>query len=137
MKAFRKVLDSGTPLLFDGAIGTELYKRGMFINRSFEEANVANPSLVLNLHREYRLAGADVLTTNSWGANRLKLKAHNLQDQVRKLNLEAARIAGEVAGGELFVAGSVGPLGGRMEPWGQLNSPRSIQSVSGADQCSG
>lgn len=72
MKDFRDVIATGRPLLFDGAIGTELYKRGMFINRCFEETNVANPSLMRNLHEEYRQVGADVLTTNSWGANRYK-----------------------------------------------------------------
>ncbi len=121
MKAFRSVLDSGTPLLFDGAIGTELYKRGMFINRSFEEANLTNPNLVRGLHKEYGQAGADVLTTNSWGANRYKLKAHSLQDKAAKISFEAARIAREIAGNELYVAGSVGPLGVRMEPWGVLS----------------
>jgi methionine synthase / methylenetetrahydrofolate reductase(NADPH) len=121
MKSFRSIIDDRIPLLFDGAIGTELYKRGMFINRSFEEANLTNSSLVRGLHEEYRKSGADVLTANSWGANRYKLKGHNLQEKVHQINLEAARIAREAAAGELYVAGSVGPLGLRMEPLGTLS----------------
>ncbi len=117
MTAFKEILTGRIPLLFDGAIGTELYNRGIFINRCFEEANLTSRGMVLELHNEYRKAGANVLTTNSWGANRYKLKEHNLQEQVRAINLEAARIAGEAAGDELYVAGSVGPLGVRMEPW--------------------
>jgi methionine synthase / methylenetetrahydrofolate reductase(NADPH) len=120
MRSFHQIIDERVPLLFDGAIGTELYKRGMFINRCFEEANLVNRDLILQLHKEYRQAGAEVLTTNSWGANRFKLKGHNLQEQVARINLEAARIAREIAGSDLYVAGSVGPLGARMEPWGSL-----------------
>jgi len=62
----REVLKLGIPLLFDGAMGTELYKRGVFINRSFEEANLSNRQLIKSIHEDYRDAGADVLTTNSW-----------------------------------------------------------------------
>ncbi len=118
MISFKEIIAGRIPLLFDGAIGTELYNRGVFINRCFEEANLTNRSLLLELYGEYRKAGANVLTTNSWGANRYKLKEHNLQDQVHAINLEAARIAREAAGDELYVAGAVGPLGARMVPWG-------------------
>jgi homocysteine S-methyltransferase len=119
---------TGRSLLFDGAIGTELYKRGLFINRCFEEANLNNRQLILELHRDYREAGAEVLTTNSWGANRYKLRGHNLQEQVVEVNREAARIAREVAGAEAFVAGSVGPLGARMEPWGRVTAAEAFSA---------
>jgi methionine synthase I (cobalamin-dependent)/5,10-methylenetetrahydrofolate reductase len=122
MADFRKALEAGTPLLFDGAMGTELYKRGIFINRCFEEASLANRDIVLALHREYAAAGADVLSTNSWGAGRYKLKGHNLQDRVREINVEAAKLAREAAGGALLVAGSVGPLGARLEPLGPMRA---------------
>ena len=110
------------PLLFDGATGTELYKRGIFINRCFEEANLSDPTMVRDLHREYAEAGAEVLTTNSWGAGYYKLKDHSLQERLREINVAAARIAREVAGDKLFVAGSVGPLGKRMEPYGEITA---------------
>lgn len=105
-------------MLFDGAMGTELYNRGIFINRCFEDANLANGALIKELHTEYLRAGAQVMTTNSWGANHFKLHQHNLQDRVGEINERAAALAREVAGAEAYVAGSVGPLGVRIEPWG-------------------
>jgi homocysteine S-methyltransferase len=128
MKSIRAALEKRTPLLFDGAIGTELYKRGVYINRCFEEANLTNRDLIANLHHDYRKAGAEVLTTNSWGANRFKLGGYNLQDQVSKINHEAARIAREVAGDDLFVAGSIGPIGMRLEPWGKLSAASAFEA---------
>jgi homocysteine S-methyltransferase len=121
MKSIRSILQAKSPILFDGATGTELYKRGIFINRCFEEANISDPTMVRDLHREYAEAGAEVLTTNSWGAGYYKLKGHNLQGKLREINIAAARIAREVAGDRLHVAGSVGPLGKRMEPYGELS----------------
>jgi methionine synthase I (cobalamin-dependent)/5,10-methylenetetrahydrofolate reductase len=118
MKSFKDILADGTPLLFDGAIGTELYNRGIFINRCFDEANLTNPSLITQLHQDYLKAGAQVITTNSWGANRFKLKHHNLQDRVTEINRKAAELAREVASDQAYVSGSVGPLGVRIEPWG-------------------
>lgn len=117
-KTFREALEKRIPLLFDGATGTELYNRGMFINRCFEDANLSSPGLVTELHRDYLKAGAEVLTTNSWGANRFKLQKHNLQDETTQINRRAAELARQVMGDKGFVAGSVGPLGVRIEPWG-------------------
>ena len=105
-------------MLFDGATGTELYNRGIFINRCFEEANLVNQELVRNLHREYAEAGAQILTTNSWGANRLKLAGFNLSERLGEINTQAVKIAKSIATDEMFVAGSVGPLGVRLEPFG-------------------
>lgn len=118
MRSFREVLLSGDSLLFDGAMGTVLYNKGIFINRSFEDANLSNPSLVREIHQEYLQAGAQLLTANSFGANAFKLKEHNLGDKVRQLNRAAAEIARSVAGDRAYVGGSVGPLGVRIEPWG-------------------
>jgi homocysteine S-methyltransferase len=117
-RRFRDVLASGEPLLFDGAMGTVLYNKGLFINRCFEEADLVSPELVREVHREYLAAGAQVLTTNSFGANPIKLAGHNLQDKTGALNRAAAELARSVAGADAFVAGSVGPLGVRIEPWG-------------------
>lgn len=117
-KNFRDALDKRIPLLFDGATGTELYNRGIFINRCFEDANLSSPSLILELHNDYVKAGAEVLTTNSWGANRMKLAKHNLQEETKAINRRAAELAKKAIGGKGYVAGSVGPLGVRMEPWG-------------------
>lgn len=117
-KPFSKVIESQEPLLFDGAMGTELYNKGIFINRCFEDANLSSPALVSDIHSAYVRAGAQVLTTNSWGANRLKLTAHNLHDQLVAINQKAAELARQAIGPDGYVAGSVGPLGVRLEPWG-------------------
>ncbi len=115
---FSALLQTNTKLLMDGATGTELYNRGMFINRCFEEANLSNPELILQLHREYLDAGAQVLSTNSWGANYPKLCKHNFHDRLREMNLQAAQLARKVAQDKAWVAGSVGPLGIQLEPFG-------------------
>ena len=79
MRPFLDTL-SNRPLLFDGAIGSLLYQRGVFLNRSFDETNISNPSLVLAIHRDYLIAGADVIQTNTYGANRVRLELHGLGD---------------------------------------------------------
>ena len=115
-------IESGRALLMDGAMGTELYAKGTFINKCFEELNLTSPALVVEVHLAYLRAGADIISTNSWGGNRFKLSGHNLHDKVREINHKAAEIARNAikAAGrdEIFVAGSVGPLGVRIEPWG-------------------
>lgn len=99
------------PIIFDGAMGTELYNRNHFINVCFEELCVSKPAVVRTIHEEYKNAGADVITTNSFGANRYKLAEYLLADRVRSIAKSAAELARSVAGEEIFVAGSVGPLG--------------------------
>lgn len=106
-------------LVCDGAMGTMLYGKGVFINRCFESLNLTQPHLVREVHREYLDAGADVLETNTFGASRLKLRAFGLGDQVREINSAGARLAREVAGESAYVAGAIGPLGVRIEPWGK------------------
>jgi len=106
-------------LVCDGAMGTMLYGKGVFINRCFESLNIAQPELVRDVHREYLAAGADVIETNTFGASRLKLRAFGLGDQVHALNLAGARLARAAAGDTAYVAGAIGPLGVRIEPWGK------------------
>lgn len=98
-------------LLFDGAMGTLLYQRGIFLNRCFEAINLEQPELVQAIHQEYIEAGATVQTTNTFGANRIRLSAHGFEDQVDAINQAAVRIAREALNGSGFVAGSVGPTG--------------------------
>jgi homocysteine S-methyltransferase len=116
---FKKRL-SQKPLLFDGAMGTLLAARGLPKGHSRNAQNVADPAMVLAVHRDYVKAGAQVLETNTWGANRLKLRAHDWDDSLRDINLRGAELARQAAGKDILVAGSVGPLGALMEPYGQL-----------------
>lgn len=117
-KNFRSVIDQAQPLIMDGALGTELYNRGVFINRCFEDANLSAPQLVKKLHEDYVAAGAGVINTNSWGANFVKLSKHNLHDKVEAINLKAVELAQAASGGKAWVLGSMGPLGVRIEPFG-------------------
>ena len=107
-RPFRENLEDNI-LVFDGAMGTELYARGIFINSCFDELNLSNPGLVREIHQSYRAAGADVLETNTFGANFVKLRGHGLADRLYEINVAGARLAREVAGEDLYVAGSVGP----------------------------
>ncbi len=103
-------------------MGTMLYGKGIFINRCFESLNQTQPALVTDVHGEYLRAGADVIETNTFGANRMKLRSFGLGDQVRDINLAGAKLAREAvkqSGQEAYVAGAIGPLGVRIEPWGK------------------
>jgi len=115
---FRSELDKRV-LVCDGAMGTMLYARGVFVNRSFDELNLTQPDLVAEIHKAYVQAGADVLETNTFGANRVKLAAFGLGDQVRAINIQGAKIARHAARDHAYVAGAIGPLGIRVEPWGR------------------
>src|SRR6187551_879618 len=106
-------------LVCDGAMGTMLYARGIFLNRSFDELNLTQPDLVAEVHQAYVRAGADVLETNTFGANRVKLAAFGLADRVHAINAQGARIARHAARDQVYVAGAIGPLGIRVEPWGR------------------
>ncbi len=106
-------------LVCDGAMGTMLYARGVFINRSFDALNLSQPDLVGDVHRDYLRAGADVIETNTFGANRVKLAAFGLTDQLHEINLLGAQIARAAARDRAWVAGAIGPLGIRIEPFGR------------------
>jgi len=108
-------------VLFDGAIGTELYNKGIFINSCYDELNLSRTKLIKEIHEDYVTAGADVLETNTFGANRLKLQKFGLEDKVYDINFKGAQIAREAAGEDVYVAGSIGPLNERLEPWGPLS----------------
>jgi methionine synthase I (cobalamin-dependent)/5,10-methylenetetrahydrofolate reductase len=106
-------------LVCDGAMGTMLYAKGIFLNRSFDELNVREPDLVSEVHQAYVRAGADVIETNTFGANRIKLGTFGLSDQVHAINLQGAKLARHAAREHVYVAGAIGPLGIRIEPWGK------------------
>jgi len=110
-------------LVCDGAMGTMLYARGVFVNRSFDALNLTSPDLVSEVHREYVRAGADVIETNTFGANRIKLGSFGLADKLHDINLAGARIARQVARDGAYVAGAIGPLSVRIEPWADADLP--------------
>ena len=118
MKPFLEAIDERV-LVCDGAMGTMLYAKGVFINRCFDALNLTEPSRVAEVHKEYVRAGADVLETNTFGANRVKLRGFGLADRLRDINVEGARLARSVSNGQAYVAGAIGPLGVRIEPWGK------------------
>ena len=97
------------PLVFDGAMGTVIYERGVFINACFDELNLTRPDLIKSIHREYIDAGADVILTNTCGANRFKLEKFGLGNKVYDINYAGAKIAREEAGEDIYVLGCVGP----------------------------
>jgi homocysteine S-methyltransferase len=125
---FLELLGDNRPHLFDGAMGTLLYQKGVFINRCYDELNVREPDLIHDIHRSYVKAGAEILETNSFGANRVKLAEYGLDGSVREINARAAQIAKSAAGDRALVAGAIGPLGIRIEPYGamSLDEARSI-----------
>lgn len=118
--SFREALAS-RPILFDGAMGTEIYARGVFINRCYDELNVAQPDIVSDIHAAYRKAGADVLTTNTFGANRYRLSAYGLESRLRDINANGVRLAHAQAKGKAWVAASMGPTGALLAPVGKLS----------------
>jgi homocysteine S-methyltransferase len=114
------------PILADGAMGTVLYARGITINRCYDELNLTDPGLILAIHEEYLQAGAEILETNTFGANRIRLGRHGLAGKVAEINAAGVRIARQAVehlkekqAGEAWVAGALGPLGVRLEPLGK------------------
>ena len=96
-----------------------LYAKGIFLNRSFDELNLTQPDLVAEVHQAYIRAGADVIETNTFGANRIKLGTFGIAERMHAINLQGARIARHAARETAYVAGAIGPLGVRIEPWGK------------------
>src|ERR1700685_788691 len=146
-----------SPVLCDGAMGTLLYSKGVFINRCYDELNLSQPDLIRAVHHEYLQAGAEIIETNTFGANAFRLARHSLADKVRDINKTGARLAREGAKGfvvwgagsvgtvgtnipgarsareadksfDVWVAGSVGPLGARIEPLGKPSFEEARQS---------
>src|ERR1700730_8728584 len=108
-------------MVADGAMGTELYARGVFINRCFDELNVSSPDLVREVHKQYVKAGAEILEANTFGANRMRLAAFGLTEKLQAINQAGVRLAREAAGDAAFVAGAIGRLGVRIEPLGSVS----------------
>jgi len=110
------------PVLCDGAMGTLLYSKGIFINRCYDELNVSQPDLIRGIHHEYLQAGAEVIETNTFGGNAVRLERHGLRDKVHDINFHGERLAKEAAKSfDSWVAGAVGPLGIRIEPLGKMS----------------
>ena len=118
MASLRDLIADGRVHVFDGAMGTMLYTKGFFLNVCYDELSVKQPKLVREVHEEYVRAGAEVLETNTFGANPIKLGSHGLADETEKLNHAAAELARAASGGRAAVVGAIGPLGVRIEPFG-------------------
>jgi methionine synthase / methylenetetrahydrofolate reductase(NADPH) len=125
MHPFIKRIKEG-PLLGDGAMGTYLYTKGVSFSRCFDELNITNPQLVGQVHDDYIAAGSELIETNTFGANRQRLLLHGLDHRVREINMKAARIARdrrEASGRDVYVAGSVGPVGKRVGHYSGVTIP--------------
>jgi methionine synthase / methylenetetrahydrofolate reductase(NADPH) len=120
MKSFKERLQNEI-IVFDGGTGTYLYDKGVFINRCFEEMNSTNPELVMEVHRDYIDAGADVIETNTFGANKYRLATQGLESKVHELNIKGAQLAKSAATDRVLVAGAMGPLGVQIEPLGKIS----------------
>ncbi|PYP82848.1 MAG: bifunctional homocysteine S-methyltransferase/methylenetetrahydrofolate reductase [Candidatus Angelobacter sp. Gp1-AA117] len=123
------------PVLCDGAMGTLLYAKGVYINKCYDELNLIQPDLIRNIHQEYLNAGAEIIETNTFGGNSIRLARHGLADKVREINVQGARLAREAADAfnfkkatSVLVAGSVGPLGIRIEPLGKTSRDEARES---------
>jgi homocysteine S-methyltransferase len=118
----RTLIEDGRVHVFEGAMGTQLYDRGVFVNVCYDELNLTRPELVGTIHREYVEAGAEILKTNTFGANPVKLSGFGLEEKTEEINRAAARLAREAAAGRAAVVGAIGPLGIRIEPWGPTSA---------------
>ena len=135
---------AGRTILCDGAMGTTLYARGVFINRCFDELNLSQPDLVRSVHEEYLQAGAELIETNTFGANSYRLLRYGFQDQVLEINRAGAQLARQAVeqlndkqAGKAWVAGSIGPLGIHLEPLGKTGLDEARARFRGADQRTG
>ena len=125
MSQFREFIQEDRVRVFDGAMGTMIYAKGVYINRCYDELNLSAPELITEIHREYLRAGAEIIETNTFGASRVKLAQQGLDDKLAEINVAAARLARkavESARHDAFVAGAISPLGVRIEPYGPTSS---------------
>src|SRR5437588_1338100 len=118
MQDFIQAIADEHVYLFDGAMGTMLYSKGVFINKCYDELNLRTPEIVLEVHKQYVRSGAEILETNTYGANRVKLRTFGIEEELRDINGKAVEIARKAAGDSVYVAGAIGPLGIRIEPYG-------------------
>ena len=124
---------SNGPLISDGAMGTQLHNRGAAFNQCFDELNISDPDLVAEIHRAYLEAGAQIIQTNTFGANRYKLAEHGLEDRVVDINQAAAELARRAvddSGKDALVAGDIGPLGVRLAPFGRVQPDQARHAFS-------
>ena len=117
----RDLLADGRVHVVDGAMGTMLYSKGAFLNVCYDELNLKAPDLIREIHQAYVKAGAELIETNTFGANPRKLAQHGLADETEAINQAAARLAREAAGNRALVVGAIGPLGVRIEPFGETS----------------
>lgn len=129
MSNFRDFMQEDRVRVFDGAMGTMIYHKGVYINRSYDELNLSSPDLIIEIHHEYLKAGAEIIETNTFGASRLKLAQQGLDDRLAEINIAAAKLARKAiesgARHDAFVAGAISPLGVRIEPYG----PTSVEEA--------
>src|ERR1043165_6513744 len=118
MESFKELLATDRILVVDGAMGTMLYAKGVYISRCYDELNLSSPDLVREIHTEYIRAGADIIETNTFGATAHKLQQYGIEGNLHEINHIAAKVAREAAGDRAYVAGAIGPLGLRIEPYG-------------------
>src|SRR5262245_30635487 len=120
---FLDLLSTSQTLLADGAMGTMLHAHGVGFNKCFDELNISNPAAVAEIHRAYIEAGAQLIITNTFGANRFKLTKHGLQEDVKEINAKGVELAKRIVAAsfkEVLIAGDVGPLGVRIAPFGRV-----------------
>src|SRR5262245_62028621 len=106
-------------------MGTQLFHRGIAFDRCFDELNLSQPALIEEIHRAYLAAGAELIETNTFGANPVRLAVHGLEDRCRVIarqGVKIARAAREIVGADALVGGSIGPLGRPLEPFGQITA---------------
>ena len=131
MPDLRSLIADGRAHVFDGAMGTMLYQKGVFINVCYDELNLRAPDVVREVHAAYVKAGAELIETNTFGANPVKLAQYGLADQTFAINQRAAEIAREAAGDRAAVLGAIGPLGVRLEPFGEMGARRGVRLLQG------
>jgi homocysteine S-methyltransferase len=130
MPTLRDLIGDTRVHVLDGAMGTMLYSRGVFVNVCYDELSLSQPALVQEVHEAYVQAGAEILETNTFGANPVKLSSHGLDDETESINRTAVGIARRAAKGRALVVGAIGPLGVRLEPWGPTAREEAINFFS-------
>lgn len=129
MISFRERLKKGI-IISDGAMGTMIYSRGVYINQCFDALNISNPDLIRQIHKDYIKAGSEIIETNTFGANFFKLKPFGLEEQLYEFNVAGAQIAREVAEDSCYVAGSMGPIGKPLAPLSKISNDEVFESFA-------
>jgi homocysteine S-methyltransferase len=126
---FEKLLEKDV-VIADGAMGTMLYQKGVFLNSCFDEINLTKPELVRDVYQGYVQAGADFIETNTFGANKFKLGKFGLADKVEQINITSVELARQAAGKDVLVAGAIGPSGHEIAPYGKMTNHQAAESFS-------